>query len=151
MCALKRVFGGGEAVPGTDRCQKIPSNCLAVLFERVHEKQNPNLSARVSETTLTCPVTKKLSPAAPSKSILLMRTSCPKSPKESPYHSGRLWTRRDSNPHLITGQRCVNRFYNDLQTRGDCQNTRKPYKSSYIVGWVVGGNSIPEGHPAHLP
>ena len=30
------------------------------------------------------------------------------------------------------------RFYNNLQDRGDCQTTRKPYKPSHIVGWVVG-------------
>jgi hypothetical protein len=30
------------------------------------------------------------------------------------------------------------RFYNNLQDRGDCQNTRKSYKTSYVVGWIVG-------------
>jgi hypothetical protein len=29
-------------------------------------------------------------------------------------------------------------FYHNLQDRGDCQNTRKSYKTSQIVGWVVG-------------
>ena len=30
------------------------------------------------------------------------------------------------------------RFYNDLQVRGDCLSTRKSYKTSHFVGWVVG-------------
>ncbi|MGA2098658.1 MAG: hypothetical protein ABSH39_20375, partial [Candidatus Acidiferrum sp.] len=29
-------------------------------------------------------------------------------------------------------------FYNNLQDRGDCQNTRKSHKSSHVVGWIVG-------------
>ena len=37
-----------------------------------------------------------------------------------PYQSGLIW------------------FYNNLQDRGDCQNTRKSYKTSYVVGWIVG-------------
>jgi len=32
----------------------------------------------------------------------------------------------------------VDWFYNNLQERGDCQTTRKPYKTTRIVGWVVG-------------
>lgn len=27
------------------------------------------------------------------------------------------------------------RLYNNLQDRGDCQTTRKSYKTSHIVGW----------------
>jgi hypothetical protein len=32
---------------------------------------------------------------------------------------------------------CVNRFYNALQERGDCQTPRKSYKATRIVGWIV--------------
>jgi hypothetical protein len=32
----------------------------------------------------------------------------------------------------------VVRFYNNLQERGDCQTTRKSYKTEVLVGWVVG-------------
>jgi len=32
----------------------------------------------------------------------------------------------------------VDRFYNNLQERGDCQSTRKSHKSLTPVGWVVG-------------
>jgi len=32
----------------------------------------------------------------------------------------------------------VDWFYNNLQQRGDCQNTRKSHKTSSFVGWVVG-------------
>src|SRR5271169_6711245 len=41
---------------------------------------------------------------------------------------------------LATSAVTVNRdrFYNHLQERGDCQNTRKTYKTPRIVGWVVG-------------
>jgi hypothetical protein len=35
-------------------------------------------------------------------------------------------------------QSSTTRFYNNLQDRGDCQNTRKSYKTSYVVGWIVG-------------
>jgi hypothetical protein len=35
-------------------------------------------------------------------------------------------------------QSSVVRLYNNLQDRGDCQTTRKSYKTSHIVGWVVG-------------
>jgi hypothetical protein len=32
----------------------------------------------------------------------------------------------------------VNLFFNDLQPRGDCLNTRKSWKRSSFVGWIVG-------------
>ena len=32
----------------------------------------------------------------------------------------------------------VIRFYNDLQVRGGCLSTRKSYKTSHFVGWIVG-------------
>src|SRR6266849_135956 len=35
-------------------------------------------------------------------------------------------------------QGSVVRFYNNLQDRRDCQNTQESYKTSYVVGWVVG-------------
>ena len=35
--------------------------------------------------------------------------------------------------------------YNDLQDRGDCQSTRKSYKTSHSVGWVVGGKICTRG------
>jgi hypothetical protein len=35
-------------------------------------------------------------------------------------------------------QSSPDRLYNDLQSRGDCLNTRKSYKTSHFVGWVVG-------------
>jgi hypothetical protein len=30
-------------------------------------------------------------------------------------------------------------FHNNLQDRGDCQNTRKSYKTSHVVGWKFAG------------
>ena len=41
------------------------------------------------------------------------------------------------NPR-VPCQRCSVRFYNNLQDRGDCQSSRKSYKTSIFVGWVVG-------------
>jgi hypothetical protein len=35
-------------------------------------------------------------------------------------------------------QGSVVRFYNNIQDRGDCQTTRKSYKTQVFVGWVVG-------------
>ena len=32
----------------------------------------------------------------------------------------------------------VSRLFNNLQVRGDCLSTRKSYKTSLFVGWVVG-------------
>jgi|SRR6516164_7620702 hypothetical protein len=29
-------------------------------------------------------------------------------------------------------------FYNNLQDRGDCQSSRKSYKTSSSLGWIVG-------------
>jgi len=37
----------------------------------------------------------------------------------------------------------VVRFYNNLRGRGDCQTTRKSYKTSHIVGRVVGWKESP--------
>lgn len=34
-------------------------------------------------------------------------------------------------------------FYNNLQERGDCQNTCKSYRASQFVGWVVGCQQYP--------
>jgi hypothetical protein len=46
----------------------------------------------------------------------------------------------------VTG---VDRFYNNIQQRGDCQTTRKPHKTTRIVGWVVGWKivSLASGTP----
>lgn len=44
----------------------------------------------------------------------------------------------DSNHRPFPCQSCDIKFYNDLQTRGDCQTTRKSHKTSNAVGWVVG-------------
>jgi len=40
----------------------------------------------------------------------------------------------DSNPRPLPCQSIVHRFYNDLQVRGDCQSTRKSYKTYFL--WV---------------
>lgn len=37
-------------------------------------------------------------------------------------------------------QRSEHWFYNSSQRRGDCQTTRKTYKTTEFVGWVVGWN-----------
>ena len=47
------------------------------------------------------------------------------------------WVDLSHRPHPY--QRSVDRFYNNLQERGDCQTTRKPHKTIRIVGWVVVG------------
>ena len=46
--------------------------------------------------------------------------------------------RRGSNPRPLPCQSSQDRFYNNLEDRGDCQNTRKSYKTSLYVGWSVG-------------
>jgi hypothetical protein len=35
------------------------------------------------------------------------------------------------------------------KTAGDCQNTRKPHKTSHFVGWVVGWQQLrlSDSHP----
>ena len=48
------------------------------------------------------------------------------------------WAWVDLNHRPRPYQRSVVRFYNNLQDRGDCQTTRKSYKTPHIVGWVVG-------------
>ena len=40
------------------------------------------------------------------------------------------------------------RFYKNLQQRGDCQAPRKPHKTSYAVGWIVGYSE--DLSPIHL-
>jgi len=44
----------------------------------------------------------------------------------------------------------VDRFYNNLQDRGDCQNTRKSYKTSQSVGWVVGWKKSTNSVAVHI-
>jgi hypothetical protein len=48
------------------------------------------------------------------------------------------WAWVDLNHRPRPYQSSTVRFYNDLQDRGDCQNTRKSYETSHAVGWVVG-------------
>jgi hypothetical protein len=44
------------------------------------------------------------------------------------------------------------RFYNNLQDRGDCQTTRKSYKTRVFVGWLVGWKqSDPKQPHIHFP
>lgn len=47
----------------------------------------------------------------------------------------------DSKPTHLPCQSIVNRFYNNLQDPGDCQNTRKSYKTAFTAGWSVGWKS----------
>src|SRR5260370_34575973 len=51
------------------------------------------------------------------------------------------WAWVDLNHRPRPYQGSVVRFYNNLQDRGDCQNTRKSYKASQSVGWVMGYRS----------
>lgn len=44
-------------------------------------------------------------------------------PDQSPYQTGKLWTRRDSNPHLITGQVIVLPLHH-----GPCSQFRDPWR-----------------------
>jgi hypothetical protein len=73
-------------------------------FRRCGKKKNPNRAGPGFGNCITCPVTKQLSPVTHLTSTLPKGTPCPESPDQSPYQTGRLWTRRDSNPHLVTGQ-----------------------------------------------
>src|ERR1700687_5284371 len=45
-------------------------------------------------------------------------------------------TRLELATSAVTGS--VDWFYNNLQGRGDCQTTRKSYKTTRIAGWIVG-------------
>jgi len=56
------------------------------------------------------------------------------------HSHGKWWAWVDLNHQPRPYQGSVVRFYN-LQDRGDCQNTRKSYKASQSVGWVVGYRS----------
>ena len=59
----------------------------------------------------------------------------------SPGRTGKnWWAWVDLNHRPRPYQSSVIWFYNNLQHRGDCQNTRKSYKTSQFVGWVVGRN-----------
>ena len=51
---------------------------------------------------------------------------------------GEWWAWVDLNHRPRPYQCSVIWFYNNLQDRGDCQNTRKSHKTSHVVGWVVG-------------
>jgi hypothetical protein len=43
----------------------------------------------------------------------------------------------DSTPRPLPCQSVMIRLYNNSQDRGDCQNTRKSYKTALTVGWSV--------------
>src|SRR6266581_6524868 len=51
-------------------------------------------------------------------------------------HEWRAWG--DSNARPLPWQSSCIWFYNNLEERGDCQTTRKSYKTSHSVGQVVG-------------
>ena len=51
---------------------------------------------------------------------------------------GQWWAMQDSNLRLLPCESDTIWFYNNLQDRGDCQSSRKSYKTSETVGWVVG-------------
>jgi hypothetical protein len=44
----------------------------------------------------------------------------------------------DMNHRPRPYQSSPNMLYNNLQDRGDCQNTRKSHETSGFVGWIVG-------------
>jgi hypothetical protein len=48
------------------------------------------------------------------------------------------WAWVDLNHRPRPYQSSTVRSYNNLQDRGDCQNTRKSYNTSQFVGWIVG-------------
>src|ERR1700739_3130611 len=50
-------------------------------------------------------------------------------------YGGLAWT---LNHRPRSYQSSQNWYYNNLQDRGDCQNTRKLYKTPHVVGWIVG-------------
>jgi len=56
--------------------------------------------------------------------------------KQNPRFGMVAWVDLNYRPRPY--QDSVVRFYNNLQDRGDCQTTRKSYKTEALVGWVVG-------------
>src|SRR6185437_6655881 len=58
------------------------------------------------------------------------------------------WTDLNSRPRPY--QRRVVRFYNNLQDRGDCQNTRKSCRTSHFVGWTVGSKKFTNSKQPHV-
>src|ERR1700722_10831951 len=42
------------------------------------------------------------------------------------------------------------RLYNNLKDRRDCQTAQRSYKTSHILGWVVGRRSSTDSGAAHL-
>jgi len=75
-------------------------------------------------------------------------TLCPFAPSLVSCKSAEvLWKEsreRDSNSLPLLRQFSRDRFYSNLQERGDCQNTRKTHKATRIVGWVVGWKNGPD-------
>ena len=55
---------------------------------------------------------------------------------------GNWWAWVDLNHRPRPYQASVVRFYNNLQNRGDCQTTRKSYKTYVFVGWTVGWKTV---------
>jgi hypothetical protein len=45
---------------------------------------------------------------------------------------------RELDCRLLPSESACIWFFNDLQHRGDCQNTRKSCKKAGVVGWAVG-------------
>src|SRR5271155_4378496 len=52
------------------------------------------------------------------------------------------WAWVDLNYRPRPYQSSAIRFYNNLQDRGDCHTPRKSYKTTQIVGWIVGSNLL---------
>lgn len=79
------------------------NTALPSLTNVCRQRKTRTARVRVSGTTLACPAKSIIASANLSVNIT-KGTPCPESPDQSPYHAGRLWTRRDSNPHLLAGQ-----------------------------------------------
>ena len=75
-------------------------------------------------------------------------TLCPFAPSLVSCKSAEvLWKEsreRDSNSLPLLRQFSRDRFYSNLQERGDCQNTGNTHKATRIVGWVVGWKNGPD-------
>src|SRR5580700_3919645 len=77
------------------------------------QKQNPGpLSAR----GVTCPATDLIISTRRLEVKVTWESDCPQTPRQLPYQSqGTLWTRRDSNPHLVAGQANVHPLHHGPQ------------------------------------
>jgi len=52
---------------------------------------------------------------------------------------------------IFMGFRGPEALKDNLEQRGDCQATRKSHKTTRIVGWVVGRDSLSTGRDSHKP